>query len=90
VEIADAVAIGQDLMLTSLILIAPIVAVSLVVGLIISIGQTITSIQEQTLSFAPRIVAVVLLLVVLMPWYLSQMLAFTNQLISEVLPRIIQ
>ena len=59
----EAIAIGQELMLAALILVSPVVAVSLVVGLFISIGQTITSIQEQTLSFAPRIVAVVLLIV---------------------------
>ena len=47
-----AIEVGRDLMLTSLLLVAPVVLISLLVGLVISIGQTITSIQEQTLTFA--------------------------------------
>ena len=53
------------------------VIVSLVVGLFISIAQTVTSIQEQTLTFAPRIVAVVAIVIFLTPWYLSTLKTFT-------------
>lgn len=69
--------VGRDLMFTSLLLVTPIVIVSLVVGLFISIGQTVTSIQEQTLTFAPRIVAVVGIVILLTPWYLSTLKAYT-------------
>jgi len=74
-EVADAITIGRSLLSTALLLVAPIVIVSLVVGVLISIAQTITSIQEQTLTFAPRIVAVVGVIVVLTPWYSFRCLA---------------
>lgn len=81
-EMNDAIMIGRDLMLMSLLLVAPIVIVSLVVGLVISIGQTVTSIQEQTLTFAPRIVAVVGVIILLTPWYLRTMKDYTIELID--------
>ncbi len=67
-------------MITSLILVAPVVIVSLLVGLLISIGQTVTSIQEQTLTFAPRIIAVVGIVIFLTPWYLQMMQSFTDRM----------
>ncbi len=76
--------IGRDLMAQSLLLVAPIVIVSLVVGLIISIGQTVTSIQEQTLTFAPRIVAVVAIVIVLTPWYLKTLSTFTLRIFEYI------
>jgi flagellar biosynthetic protein FliQ len=81
-EVADAITIGRSLLSTSLLLVAPIVIVSLVVGLLISIGQTVTSIQEQTLTFAPRIVAVVGIIVLLTPWYLATLKNFTIEMIT--------
>lgn len=81
-EVNDAIQIGRSLLSTSLLLVAPVVIVSLVVGLLISIAQTITSIQEQTLTFAPRIVAVVAVIVLLTPWYLSTMKSFTVEMIT--------
>ena len=71
-EMGEAITIGRDLMVASLLLVAPVVVVSLVVGLLISIAQTVTSIQEQTLTFAPRIVAVVGIVIFLTPWYLKR------------------
>ncbi len=61
--------------------------VILVVGLAISLFQTLTSIQEQTLSFAPRIVAVAAIIVFTLPWSLSVLTSFTYRMIwrmSEV------
>jgi flagellar biosynthetic protein FliQ len=76
-EFADAIFIGRQLLWMSLLLVAPVVVVSLAVGLIISIAQTVTSIQEQTLAFAPKIVAVVALMMLMLPWYLSTLKSFT-------------
>ena len=83
-EMSDAIMIGRDLMFTSLLLVAPIVIVSLAVGLFISIAQTVTSIQEQTLTFAPRIVAVVGTIILLTPWYLRTLKDYTNELIGYI------
>ena len=83
-EMSDAIMISRDLLLTSLLLVAPIVIVSLIVGLTISIFQTVTSIQEQTLTFAPRIVAVVAVTILLTPWYLSTIKNYTTELIENI------
>ena len=52
---------------------APVLIVSLVIGLVVSIFQTVTSIQEQTLTFVPKIVAVFVTLMILGHWMLNQM-----------------
>ena len=80
-EVSQAVVIGRELLTTSLLLVAPIVVVSLVVGVFISIAQTVTSIQEQTLTFAPRIVAVVAIIIFLTPWYLKTLMSYTEKLV---------
>lgn len=83
-EFLDVVSMGQRFLQVSLLLVAPVVIVSLVVGLMISIGQTVTSIQEQTLSFAPRIVAVVLVMIWLMPWYLETLKNYTQGVLTDM------
>lgn len=74
------VLIGRELLYTAILLVAPTVIVSLVVGLCISIFQTVTSIQEQTLTFAPRIMAVAVVLAVMMPWSLRVLVSFTQRM----------
>ena len=62
---------------------APVLIISLVVGLIISIFQTVTSIQEQTLTFVPKIVAVFIGLMVCGSWILNQLSEFVTTLWSN-------
>ena len=83
-ELMDVIAIGQEFFSMALLLSAPVVVVSLVVGLLISIGQTVTSIQEQTLSFAPRIVAVVAVLIWMTGWYLTTLQNYTMNVLSQM------
>lgn len=61
----------------------PILLVSLAVGLIVSIFQTVTSIQEQTLTFVPKIVGVFLALMLLGNWMMNNMVEFTVELWSS-------
>ncbi len=61
----------------------PVLLVSLCVGLIVSIFQTVTSIQEQTLTFVPKIVCVFLALAIVGGWMMTQMVEFTTQLWSN-------
>lgn len=61
---------------------APILLVTLVVGLIISIFQTVTSIQEQTLTFVPKILAVFLMLILIGGWMLNRITSFMEVLWS--------
>ena len=58
----------------------PLLLVGLAVGLIISVFQAVTQIQEQTLTFIPKIVATVIVLVVGGPWMLDQLLQYTQEL----------
>ena len=84
-EVLNVVEIGQDLLVTTLWLSGPAILVSLIVGLAISIMQTVTSIQEQTLSFAPRIIAVGVVMVLTMPWMLEESSAFTIRMMERML-----
>ena len=62
---------------------APLLLVSLIVGLIISIFQTVTSIQEQTLTFVPKILAVFITLMLAGSWMMNVMIEFVNELWSN-------
>ncbi len=80
----EVIQIGRELLFTAVLLAAPIVLTSLVVGLSISIFQTVTSIQEQTLTFAPRIIAVALVMVVSLPWTLRVLISFTHRMLAHL------
>lgn len=81
---AEVISIATDLLLTVIILSLPAVVTSLGVGLVISILQTMTSIQEQTMTFAPRIMAVVLVMILMMPWSLQTATAFTMRMVTRI------
>lgn len=83
-EFEDVVAIGREFLVMALILVSPVVVVSLFIGLTVSIFQTVTSIQEQTLTFAPRIVAVVIVMMFMMNWYLEMLDTYTIDAITEM------
>jgi len=69
---------------TVLLVGGPILGVSLLVGLLVSIFQAMTQIQEQTLTFIPKVVAVVVVLLVLGPWMLSVLTAYTTNLLKQL------
>ncbi|MCM3097537.1 flagellar biosynthesis protein FliQ [Priestia megaterium] len=69
---------------TILIVSGPLLLLVLVVGLIISIFQATTQIQEQTLAFVPKIVAVLVGIVFFGPWMLSKMISFTYEIFSNL------
>ena len=62
----------------------PLLLVGLVVGLLVSVFQAVTQIQEQTLTFIPKIVAMGVVLVVAGPWMLSEVVTYTQQLYSSI------
>lgn len=62
---------------------APVLLVSLIIGLIVSIFQTVTSIQEQTLTFVPKILGVFLTLMLLGGWMLNNMSGFMTELWAD-------
>lgn len=75
--------IARDAIYTIILTSAPLLLVSLIVGLIVSIFQTVTSIQEQTLTFIPKILAVFLLMMLLGSWMLNNMSSFMTRLWSD-------
>jgi flagellar biosynthetic protein FliQ len=64
----------------TLLLAAPLLIFSLVVGLIVSIFQAVTSINESTLSFVPKIVAVMVAIIIFFPWMMTYMCDFTREI----------
>jgi flagellar biosynthetic protein FliQ len=83
-NIEQAVEILRQLVTTSLLVMSPILLVSLVVGLAVSLVQSVTSIQEQTLSFVPKLLAIALVLVIAAPWILRQLMQFTIMFILRI------
>jgi flagellar biosynthetic protein FliQ len=71
-----------DTLLTALLVSAPILGFSMLVGLAISILQVITQVQEISLTFVPKIVTVVVTMVVFGPWMLHKLLAFSSATIA--------
>ena len=80
----DAIDIGRDAIIVSLKLGGPIMLLALVVGLLISLFQALTQIQEMTLTYVPKIVAILLTLLVLLPFMLSTLQTFTEHLFDRV------
>ena len=72
--------IAREAFTTIIITAAPALLVSLIIGLIVSVFQTVTSIQEQTLTFVPKIIAVFLTLMLLGGWMLDKMVDFMTKL----------
>jgi flagellar biosynthetic protein FliQ len=71
----------RDLFYTALLLAMPTLAVGLLVGLLISVFQAVTSIQEQTLTYVPRIIAVAIVLLVTLSWSLQTAVHFTLRML---------
>lgn len=69
---------------TAMLVAAPVLVTSLLVGLVISILQAATSIQEFTLSFVPKLIAVAAVLVLTLPWMIDIMLGFTTNLFQQI------
>lgn len=78
------VELARSSIYTTLLVSAPMLILALIVGLAISILQAITQIQEMTLTFIPKIVAVGIALVVFLPWMINTLVTYTNQLLSLI------
>jgi len=76
--------VGREALWTALLLAAPVLGLSLAVGLIVSILQATTQVNEQTLTFIPKILVVLVAVVLFGPWMLSTMLDFTRHLYDRL------
>lgn len=73
-----------DVLWNGLLISAPLLAVTLVVGLLISVVQVVTQVQDASLTYIPKIIASVVVLVVCGPWMLKRLVAFSVTLISNI------
>ncbi|MEE8555346.1 MAG: flagellar biosynthesis protein FliQ [bacterium] len=78
------ITVGREAMLTAFLLAAPPLITALVVGLVISVFQAVTQIQEMTLAIVPKMVAVLIALVVAYPWLLETLTRYTTQIFQSI------
>ena len=76
--------LGRDTLVTTALIVSPLLLVAVVVGLGITVLQTITNIREQTLTFVPKLAAVLLATVILMPWLIGTLVKFTAALLMNL------
>ena len=84
-----AIQIGRDALYMVMLISAPMLGLGLLVGVLVSIFQATTQIQEQTLVFIPKIIAIFVAIVVFGPWMLSLMVDYTREIFSN-LPNMIR
>ena len=82
---ADVIDIGRDAIFVLLKIGAPVMLVALLVGLAISLVQALTQIQEMTLAFVPKIIAIFLSLMLFIPFMLTTLTTFTERLADKII-----
>ena len=80
----SAVDLGREALSTALVIGAPVLLVGVVVGLLIGLVQALTQIQDQTVSFVPKIVTMALVLVICLPWLIQRMMSYSEDLITNI------
>jgi flagellar biosynthetic protein FliQ len=83
-----AVDLAREALSTALLIGAPVLLVGVVFGLLIGLVQALTQIQDQTVSFVPKVVAMVLVLMICMPWLIQRMMTYSEDLITNI-PRML-
>ena len=77
--------IGKNAIFTLLLIVGPLLLIAMVIGLLISLFQTLTQIQEMTLVFVPKILVVFISLIFLLPFMIEQLRTFTNGLFVRII-----
>lgn len=75
--------LAREAILTVITIAGPLLLIALAIGLLVSIFQTVTSIQEQTLAFVPKIIGVFLGVLILAPWMLNKMVELVNSIYTS-------
>lgn len=78
------VSIGKQAVITALTVAAPVLIISMVVGLLISLFQAVTQIQEQTLTFVPKMLAIIVAFIILGPWMLQTLVEFIQNMLNNI------
>ena len=80
----DAIDLGREAIAMTLLIGSPVLLAGMLVGLVIGLLQAITQIQEQTVAFVPKLVAMVLVLSLALPWLISQLVEYTHELFTRI------
>lgn len=80
----EVITLCRDMLYTALVLVSPILAIGLAVGLFAAIIQAITSIQEQTLSMIPKMLVIAVTLMILAPWMITRLMSFASNTLSKI------
>ena len=83
-QIIDVSELARSAMMLTLLITSPVLAVAVLVGLAISIGQAVTQIQDQTLSIVPKIVVMLLTMLLILPWTLTQLVQYSTDLYAGI------
>ena len=78
------IGLGQQAVLMMVMLAGPLLAASLIVGLVVSIFQAVTQVNEMTLTFVPKVIAIFAVLIVLGPWMLQMLLGYTANTFAQM------
>ena len=78
------VSLVADMMAVALKVALPLLLAALVIGLMVSIFQAVTQIQEQTLSFIPKVIGIVVVILVAGPWMLDEVVSYTQRLYEQI------
>jgi flagellar biosynthetic protein FliQ len=81
--------LARNAMMVAMLIAAPMLIVALLIGLVVSMLQTVTQIQEQTLSFVPKLLGVAVTFLVALPWMLQLLVEYTSKLFRS-LPELVR
>jgi len=76
----SSIQIIRDALMVTLKIAAPLLLAGMLIGLVISLIQSITSIQDQTLTFVPKLIGVIVIAIILLPWIIGRILIFTAEM----------
>lgn len=84
-DVTDAVDLGREAVMVALLISSPVLIAGLVVGLAVGLLQALTQVQEQTVAFVPKIVAMVAVLAFSLPWLLNQMIQYVQDVFGNIM-----
>ena len=80
IDLSDALDLGREAMIVSLIIAGPVLAAGLIVGVLISLVQTLTQLQDQTFALVPKIVAMFAAAIYFVPWLATRLIEYTQRM----------
>lgn len=83
-DTSTAIDLARHATTLTILLSAPLMIVALAIGLLISVAQAVTQIQEQTIQFVPKLLVMLVIMILLLPWTLTRLMEYSTTLIREI------